>query len=432
MARINPLVGTAVAAVLVLAGTALRGPAADDALRQKALKLNTITGQDAINGKILDLVRDKPGLKDLMAEAVPMAKGQEQPFNYTGAYILARAAHVSKEHEDSLVFYKVCAEQAIKLKSGQKLVQVYDGLISLFMETKKYDEAVRACQQFLEVKGDPRMEQVKPFVMEQMILALAKQEKYDDALRLTEKLIEADDGGWYFVSLKGRVLREQGKNDDAVEAFEETLKKLDGLKPRKGEDGEEKEDKEQFEKRVAGYKTSIRYMLTGVYTDLNKVDKAAGILQDLVKEYPNNSTYHNDLGYIWADHDQNLDESERLIRKALELDREERKKLRDQGVLEPEDDKDNAAYLDSLAWVLFKKKDFAEAKKLLLEAIKSDEGKHVEIFDHLADVHMALGEKKEAIEVWKKGLELENISRRDDARKEEVRKKLAKVEGEVP
>jgi len=80
--------------------------------------------------------------------------------------------------------------------------------------------------------------------------------------------------------------------------------------------------------------------------------------------------------------------------------------------------------------VLFKKKNYAEAKKHLLEAIKSDEGKHVEIFDHLADVHVALGEKKEAADVWKKALELENVGKRDEARKEEIKKKLAKEQGE--
>jgi tetratricopeptide (TPR) repeat protein len=127
----------------------------------------------------------------------------------------------------------------------------------------------------------------------------------------------------------------------------------------------------------------------------------------------------------------NLDESEKLIRKALELDKAERKKLKDQGLIDGEDDKENAAYLDSLGWVLYKKKNYPEAKKHLLEAVKSDDGKHVEIFDHLADVHMAIGDKAEAVSVWKKAMQLENVSKRDDARKEEIKKKLAK-EGDNP
>jgi predicted negative regulator of RcsB-dependent stress response len=82
--------------------------------------------------------------------------------------------------------------------------------------------------------------------------------------------------------------------------------------------------------------------------------------------------------------------------------------------------------------VLFKKKQFAEAKKHLQEASKTPDGQHVEILGHLGDVHMALGEKTEAIAVWKKALEVENQGRRDTSRKEFVRKKLEKEQGENP
>jgi tetratricopeptide (TPR) repeat protein len=415
MSRIDCLVRTA-AAVLLLTAAHPAPAAEDNPLREKALQLNSITGQDAIGGKVLELVNDKANAKKLVAEAAKMAKEDEQPFNYTGAYILARTSHALKEHDNSLVFYKVCVDQAVKLKSGQKLVQVYDGLISLYMDTKKFDEAVKACRQFLEIKGDERMEQIKPFVMEQMILALTQQKKYDEALQLTNKLVEVDEGGWYFVRLKGLVLRDQGKNEEALKVFEDAISKIPDSKLKDA-------DKDR-------YIEQLKYMTSGIYTDLDQIDKAADILQELVKKNPKRATYYNDLGYIWADHDKNLDESEKLIRKALEIDREDRKKLKDDGLIDADEDKDNSAYLDSLAWVLFKKKNYAEAKKHLLEAIKSDDAQHVEIFDHLAEVHMALGEKKEAVEVWKKALALENVSKRDEARKEEIKKKLAKEQGE--
>src|SRR6478672_3390933 len=119
----------ALAAAAVVASAA-RGPAADDALRQKALALNNITGNDAITGKILELIKDKPGAKALVAQAAKMAKEKDQPFNYNGALILAKIAYATKDFDNSLAFYKICADQAGKLKSGQKLVEVYDGLIA--------------------------------------------------------------------------------------------------------------------------------------------------------------------------------------------------------------------------------------------------------------------------------------------------------------
>src|SRR5262249_6873709 len=135
---------------------------------------------------------------------------------------------------------------------------------------------------------------------------------------------------------------------------------------------------------------------------------------------PGNPTYLNDLGYIWADQGINLAESEKLIRKALEEDRKFRKKAG----LKGEDDKDNAAYLDSLGWVLFKQGKAKEAKPYLLQAAKDREGQHTEILDHLGDVHMALGEKAEAVAVWKKAVEVATPSKRDQKRKAEVLKKL--------
>src|SRR5207245_655211 len=124
-------------------------------------------------------------------------------------------------------------------------------------------------------------------------------------------------------------------------------------------------------------------------------------LQTLLKKNDNNPTYNNDLGFIWADHDMNLDEAEKLIRKAIV----EEKKLRKKAGVPMAEDKDNAAYLDSLGWVLFKKKKFKEALEPLLEAVKQEEGQHLEIYDHLGDVYIALEQTDKAIAAWKKGLE---------------------------
>ena len=64
-----------------------------------------------------------------------------------------------------------------------------------------------------------------------------------------------------------------------------------------------------------------RYVLTGLYVDIKDIGKAAKHLQTLIKRNHDNPTYKNDLGFIWADHDQKLDEAEKLIREALDLDK---------------------------------------------------------------------------------------------------------------
>jgi len=49
---------------------------------------------------------------------------------------------------------------------------------------------------------------------------------------------------------------------------------------------------------------------------------------------------------------------------------------------------------------------------------------HIEIYDHLGDVHMALGEKELALEAWRKGLEHVGEGRREMERKSLVQKKI--------
>src|SRR5438128_4645805 len=107
-------------------------------LRQKALSLNDITGDDPIEGQVKDLMADPAGTKKLLAVAVKMAKEKEQPFNFTGAFILASAARQLKDLQAGEVLYRVCASEAAKLHSADKMTQAYLGLIELLISHEKY------------------------------------------------------------------------------------------------------------------------------------------------------------------------------------------------------------------------------------------------------------------------------------------------------
>jgi tetratricopeptide (TPR) repeat protein len=409
----RPLLLTVAVAALI----AGRSGAADDPLRDKAISLNSTTGDTAVEGRIVELVKDAAGTKKLLVTAVKMVKDEKpSPLNYNACYILAKAAQFQKDTETALVFYRRCAEEATKLGSARKIVDVFDGMIDVYRAAKKYDDAIAACKEFLDIPVedlDSPINQMKPFVMEKLIVSLAKKGKLDESLKMAEELIEKDKGGWYFVRLKADVLRDADRNGDAADTYLEAIERL-----KKNTRLEEKV-RDQFAKQM-------RYALSGVYVDMKQVDKAAEQLESLIKDDPDNPTFLNDLGFIWADHDMKIDESEKMIRKAIDKDREQRKKLED---ITKEEDVDSAAYLDSLGWVLFKKKDFKDAKKYLIDATKLPEGKHIEIYDHLADTHMALGEKSEAIKVWKDALTLDKeLTKREQERKKSIEKKLTDAE----
>ncbi len=97
----------------------------------------------------------------------------------------------------------------------------------------------------------------------------------------------------------------------------------------------------------------------------------------------------NYLGYMWADRGDHLEEALDLIRTAV--------------ASAPT----NAAYLDSLAWVLFKLDRTDEALSQILKAVEHLEQPDATVYDHLGDIRAKLGQRDEAVDAWKKSYEIE-------------------------
>jgi tetratricopeptide (TPR) repeat protein len=401
--------GWAVAATALLAATVAAAPAPPETLHKQALALNDITGEDAALGKIFEMLEDAQHTKPLLVEAAKMAKDKDQPFNVNAVLILARTAQLLRQTDEGVAFYKIYIDQAVQLRSPMKIGEGFSGLIKTLYDGGKYDDSEKACEEFLGLPGEPALQRMKPAVLRQMVLVLAKQGKTDKASDLIDKIIQAQPDNPLNQIAKGQFLREVDKTADAVKAYEAAIDLI------KKDEDLSKEEQDEF---ISG----IRYTLSGLHIDLNQVDKATADLKTLLEKDPDNPGYNNDLGYIWADHDMNLGDSEKMIRKALDEDRKQRLKANPD--LKPADVKDNASYLDSLGWVLYKQKKYKEARTPLEQAVKEPEGQSIEVFDHLAEVLMALEDKAGAVDVWKKGLELPATTKREKDKKAEVEKKL--------
>lgn len=409
----------AAAGFLSTAALAQPAPAPTEAeLKEQALKLNGLTEETEMNDALKKILKDKPTAKRLVATAAKMhadAKEKDKPFKFGAALILGKVAQNLKQYDAAETFYKFCDDTATKVENAGRMAQAFEALIDLYWDQKKYDTVTELCERILAFDGGRELEPAKMYAIEKMIQGKARGGDPDAALKIIDQVYKK---GWYGTQLKAFVYRESGKIEKALEAYATVVEQLDDAA------GLEKEQKERF-------KRNTKYVMTGIYVDQKQIEKAADILKALIKEEPDSATFHNDLGFIWADHDMNLEESEKLIRKALDLDKAARAKLlKEKKIDEETAAKQNAAYLDSLGWVLFKLKKYEEAKKYLLEASKDeDESQSLEIWDHLADAHMALGEKKEAIAVWQKALRMEDSSKRDIDRRKVITAKLAKAGG---
>ena len=412
----------AISGTMPLLAAPLPAKKTDEQVKETLLKLNELTTELAINDRLVELRKDKPFAKRMVVMAATMhteAKPKEKPFKFNAALLLGSLAKSQKEMKTARLFFEFCEENARKLDSETKLAYAFEALIELAWDTKDYDGVLAQCEKALRVEmpESKEMKAVQDYAVEKFVQATAKKGEYEKALTLVDRF---GFKAWYANQLRSFVHREAEKYDEAVATLEDTLKSLDD------EEGMKEEIKELLRKRT-------RYAIANIYVEAKKVDKAADILKSLVKDDPENPTYPNDLGFIWADNDKNLEESEKLIRKALELDEKMRKKLFDDKKIDAETaKKKTAAYLDSMGWVLFKNKKYDEALKYLLEAAEDEEeAEHIEIWDHVADTYMAQGKVKEAIETWTKSLKFEDVSKRDIERRKKVTSKLQKAKASM-
>src|SRR6185295_16238811 len=121
------------------------------------------------------------------------------------------------------------------------------------------------------------------------------------------------------------------------------------------------------------------------YFQLGSAAERAKDIEQAVKHFrralemdPDFAEALNYLGYMWAERGENLDEAKSMIERAL---KEEPK---------------NAAFLDSMAWVLYKLKKPTEALGYMQKALDLTKEPDATLLDHLGDIYAALNRKSDA------------------------------------
>jgi len=145
--------------------------------------------------------------------------------------------------------------------------------------------------------------------------------------------------------------------------------------------------------------TGLFFFQVGTAYERHKDFKQAeNYFRQSLKLAPDFAEALNYLGYMFAERGENLTEAKEMIEKAVKQ--------------EPE----NAAFLDSMAWVLFKLNQPKEALEWQLKALKHQKEADATLHDHLGDIYLALKEPQKARDQWEKSLTIEPS--------EEIQKKL--------
>ena len=182
------------------------------------------------------------------------------------------------------------------------------------------------------------------------------------------------------------ILEEKGDTNGAIRAVKQLLvsapDNADGLRRLIALYRDEKRYPEAIataRKLVALDPTSDAYLygLAWLYDESGDKVQSVETLKKVIEMNPQNADALNHLGYTWAERGENIDEAERLIRRAL--------------ALHP----DNAAIIDSLAWVAYQRGDYAQAVREL-EKATANGGRDPVIVEHLGDVYLKVGRDVDA------------------------------------
>ncbi len=104
---------------------------------------------------------------------------------------------------------------------------------------------------------------------------------------------------------------------------------------------------------------------------------------------PKNHLLLNNYSYSLAERETRLDDALKMSTVAVEKD------------------STNSAYMDTLGWIYYKMKRFAEALRLIQRAVdlrQQSGGNDAVLLEHLGDVFHTQGEKEKAVEAWEKAL----------------------------
>lgn len=252
------------------------------------------------------------------------------------------------------------AERILKrLKKREPKNQSYGFYLGrLYERQKKYYLAIVTFQDLL---GNDSQNIT---LMAHLTLLYSMTGQYANAHNVLDKAIRLEPEKAHLYYLRGNLFYRENKFKDAEEGFKKAIK---------------------FNNKKADY----YYFLAATYERMGRLNYTIRSLKKSIDLDPSNDKAYNFLGYLYADHKINLDESIQLILRALEFNPE------------------NAAYQDSLGWAYYQKGRMEDAYHHVRLAIKYFQEIRSEdpvVYDHLGDIEIKRGRPENAIKAWGKGI----------------------------
>ena len=118
---------------------------------------------------------------------------------------------------------------------------------------------------------------------------------------------------------------------------------------------------------------------------------------------PSNILVLNNYAYYLSEENKELDKAEQMSQRTIKA--------------EP----NNATYLDTYAWILYKQERYEEALTYIERALATDSVASDVLYEHAGDICYRMGDTARAVSYWKQALE---VQRKAEAVEEKLEKKV--------
>ncbi len=151
-------------------------------------------------------------------------------------------------------------------------------------------------------------------------------------------------------------------------------------------------------------------LVSDIFTAMGDLYQQTGRLEEAYLCYdsalvynPSNLLALNNYAYFLSEEGRQLDKAELMSYRTIKA--------------EPQ----NATYLDTYAWILYKQQRYEEALGYMEQALAADSVPSDVLYEHAGDIHYRLGNVQRALDYWERALELQ---RKAEAVEERLEKKV--------
>ncbi len=327
---------------------------------------------------------DAETVKSIVETARDKMKSEPEKFGFGMRLAVAMITLEAKQYDTANEFFRLALESKIPPRTPTAgapvaLLDAADGLPSRKAEVLMVwgiglltaDREAEAAKVFQRAIDEKALPEENPSFYFYLAGALAMTEQPDAALMAAKVAAEKKTDSVRYRGRPAWVLYIAKRYDEAAKAYEDLIKEF-------GDDYDSPETRDALRE--------ARLALSNLAVIQGDMAKAEEQLELVLDEYPDDDNAMNDLGYLWADQNKNLERAKRMIEKAV--------------AAEPE----NLAYRDSLGWLMVRMGNGPEAVAALEKAASAAKPDGV-VLDHLGDAYLLVHQREKAVETWRKAAE---------------------------